>query len=291
MIAVRGKRHRPFWFQKIAPALAGASLLCLAPPATAADAASACANGPIQAGARNAQSLTSLPLNLFGRPETGWAFYEPLVANEIDTECPAASPGFAKALAQWQSAHGLPGSGAMNVETLTAISRLWQSRRPFVVASRHHCPDPPDEQSLARASASESYAGKEIQLRADALNAYRQLVASARAAGVLPSKNVLTIFSAYRSPSYDAARCARELNCQGVVRATCSAHRTGYAMDVYLGAAPGYPPDSSADVNRLFISKTTTYRWLVKNAPRFGFANYPFEPWHWEFTAGAAPKP
>jgi zinc D-Ala-D-Ala carboxypeptidase len=246
-----------------------------------------CANGPLQAGAQNAQSLTTLPLNLFGRAETGWAFYEPLVANEIGTECPAASPGFAKALAQWQSAHGMSAAGVMNALTLSSMSRLWQSRRPFVLASRQHCPDPPSEQSLARATVTESYGGKEIQLRPDALNAYRQLVAAARAAGVLRSSNLLAIFSAFRSSSYDAERCAREQNCNGVVRATCSAHRTAYAMDVYLGAAPGYMPDSSADANRLFISKSATYRWLVKNAARFGFVNYPFEPWHWEFVGTA----
>lgn len=293
MIVASRKRYRPFWFQKIVcPALAAASLLWASPDAAfAADAASACANGPPQTGVQNAQSLTRLPLNLFGRPEIGWAFYEPLIANEIGTECPAASPGFAKALAQWQSQNGQAGGGVMNALTLSAMSRLWQSRRPFVVASRHHCPDPPDEQSLARATATESYGGKEIQLRPDTLNAYRKLVAAARAAGVLKSDKDLQIFSAYRSPSYDAARCAREQNCQGVVRATCSAHRTGYAMDVYLGAAPGYLPDSSADVNRLFISKGATYRWLVKNAAKFGFANYPFEPWHWEFSATAATKP
>jgi LAS superfamily LD-carboxypeptidase LdcB len=59
-------------------------------------------------------------------------------------------------------------------------------------------------------------------------------------------------------------------------------------MDVYLGAAPGFVPESSADANRLFQSRTTLYRWMVRHAARFGFVNYPFEPWHWEWT-GEAP--
>ena len=42
--------------------------------------------------------------------------------------------------------------------------------------------------------------------------------------------------------------------------------------------------DSTADPNRLFLSRTVTYRWLLANASRFGFVNYPFEPWHWEWT-------
>jgi D-alanyl-D-alanine carboxypeptidase len=286
MCADSGKRRRQFWFPEIGTgAVCLLVFLWLGGPAQAAEAASGCMNGPSQAAAQNAASLDVLPLNLFGRAETGWAFYEPLTANEIGTECPAASPGFARALADWQTRHGFSGAGVMTVQTLSGLTRLWQGRRPFVMSSRHQCPEPPPEQSLAQAAVSESYGGKTIQLRPDVLAAYRQLVAAARTAGVLPPGNLLTIFSAYRSPAYDAERCAREHNCQGVVRAACSAHRTGYAMDVYVGAAPGYSPDSSADANRLYISKGTVYRWLVKNAARFGFTNYPFEPWHWEFSA------
>jgi D-alanyl-D-alanine carboxypeptidase len=59
-------------------------------------------------------------------------------------------------------------------------------------------------------------------------------------------------------------------------------------MDLYVGQAPGYGPDSSADLNRRYMSRTPAYRWLVGNAARFGFAPYPFEPWHWEWT-GEAP--
>jgi len=93
----------------------------------------------------------------------------------------------------------------------------------------------------------------------------------------------MTIFSGYRDPAEEAARCASG-GCGTVAKASCSAHRTGLAMDLYLGVAPGYPPESSADANRLFQSRTEIYRWLVANAARFGFVPYPFEPWHWEWT-------
>jgi LAS superfamily LD-carboxypeptidase LdcB len=46
--------------------------------------------------------------------------------------------------------------------------------------------------------------------------------------------------------------------------------------------------DSSADANRLYQVGTPAYRWLVANAARFGFVNYVFEPWHWEWI-GQAP--
>jgi LAS superfamily LD-carboxypeptidase LdcB len=55
-------------------------------------------------------------------------------------------------------------------------------------------------------------------------------------------------------------------------------------VDIDLGAAPGSRIDSSDDANRLYLSRTPVYRWLVRNADRFGFVNYPFEPWHWEWT-------
>jgi D-alanyl-D-alanine carboxypeptidase len=276
------KPSRRFWF------LYGclAVLLSYATSVTAAPAG--CASGPVAAATANAASEGTLLLNLFGREETGWLFYVPLIANETRTECPAESPGFAKALAGWQSAHGLPATGTVDTATLQKLKQVWQVKRPFVMQSAHQCPAPPAENTLSQASPAESYGGKQIQLRTEALTAYRNMVAAARKDGVLLDARLLEIFSAYRSPEYDTARCAKQHNCQGVVRAACSAHRTALAMDVYLGAAPGFGPDSSADVNRLFISKAPAYRWLVKNAARFGFVNYAFEPWHWEFVGRAA---
>jgi hypothetical protein len=55
-------------------------------------------------------------------------------------------------------------------------------------------------------------------------------------------------------------------------------------VDLVVGQAPGHPVDSTNDVNRLAMSRTPAYRWLVQNAGRYGFVNYAFEPWHWEYT-------
>jgi hypothetical protein len=243
-----------------------------------------CERGPQAAAAANAASLWALQWSPFGRAETGWAIYEPLIANDIGSACPAASPGFAAALARWQAANALVPTGVLDPATFPRLRVLWQSRRPFVQTSRRACPASPDEASLATAAPAESYGGKRVLLRPGALNAYRRMIAAARAQHIAAAGGLLTIFSGYRSPSSDAARCVREGNCQGVTRATCSAHRTGLAMDLFLGSAPGHPPDSSDDVNRLAISRSPAYRWLVRNGRRFGFVNYPFEPWHWEWT-------
>jgi hypothetical protein len=241
--------------------------------------------------AHNAASLQTASWSVFGRPETGWEIYEPLTAQEIGTACPPQAAGFAEALAAWQGAHGLPANGVMDSPTLTALKLVWLRRRPFVAATAHGvCPPPPAPDQLASARPDEGYETKPIQLRPAALDAYRAMVMAARAEQptIAHDRRLLTIFSGYRDPVSDAANCALEGNCGTIAKANCSAHRTGTAMDLYLGSAPGYPPESSADPNRLYQSRTPAYRWLAANAGRFGFVSYPFEPWHWEWT-GAAP--
>jgi hypothetical protein len=265
-----------------------AALLLLAAPACVM-AAPRHSPDVVQAARLNAQSLSSLVFSPFGRTETGWAVYAPLVGHEIGTGAGADTPAFAAALAAWQGDHGLPATGVMDGATFAGFRSVWQSRRPFVAASRIACPPAPPEASLAVAPPRESYGGKTLRLRPDALAAYGRLYAAARAEapGIKADPRLMTLFSAYRSPDADAARCLKEANCQGVTRATCSAHRTALAVDIDVGSAPGFPPDSSADVNRLAMANGVAYRWLVANAARFGFVPYPFEPWHWEWTGEA----
>ena len=262
-------------------------------PVPAATPSSPCAPAPAfaAAAAQNAASMTGAQWSVFGRAETGWEIYGPLVAHEIATACAPDQPGFAEALSVWQGQHGLPINGVMDPAALKALNTLWLRRRPFVAASGHGvCPPAPPAFRLAFATPSEGYLTKPIQMRTTALAAYRQMTAAARQD--LPSmagdKRLLTIFSGYRDPVDDAARCAKDGNCGTITKANCSAHRTGLAMDVFLGAAPGFVPESSADPNRLYQSRSDVYRWMVANAGRFGFVPYPFEPWHWEWT-GEAP--
>lgn len=259
------------------------AILCLS--AAPAHALPACEVGPAAPAAANAGQLTTLAWSPFGRVETGWAIYFPRVAFEVGSQCQAATPGFAAALQHWQRAHGLPETGILDALTFAAMKLRWQGARPFVHASRD-CPDPPPAQALATAASRESYGGKFVQLRAAALAAYRAMVADARAADteIRHDRRAFQIFSGFRDPAYDAARCAMQGNCTGITRATCSAHRTGLAMDMWVGQAPGFGPDSTADPNRLAMVATPAYRWLLANAARYGFVNYAFEPWHWEWT-------
>jgi hypothetical protein len=159
-----------------------------------------------------------------------------------------------------------------------------------VALSEHAgCPAPPPASALVQARPEEGYESKPIQLLPQALAAWRAMVAAARAESpaIAADRRLLTIFSGYRDPVGDTVRCAMEGGCGIIVRALCSAHRTGLAMDLYLGSAPGYGPASSDDANRLYQSRSTAYQWLVDHAAHYGFVNYPFEPWHWEFTGKA----
>ena len=242
-------------------------------------------NAPISAAAVNAASLTTLTWAPFGRLEVGWEIYAPRIAAEIDTACGPDTRRFAALLAQWQQSHGLQPSGVMDPATFQPMLVGWHLQRPFVrINNTGVCPGAPPPSGLNTARPDESYGGKTIQLRPGALEAYRRMVAEAKTAGVIRRPEALTIFSGFRDPAADAARCARDNNCQGLVRTICSAHRTGLAMDVYIAAAPGFGPDSSADDNRRAMARSPVFQWMVVNAGRFGFVNYAYEPWHWEWN-------
>jgi len=237
----------------------------------------------------NMRTLSTLPWAPFRRPERGWEIYAPLIAHEVGGLCGPTSSGFAAALARWQQAQGAPADGVFRASDFMVMKGAWQGKRRFT-RMRGVCPAPPPEFSMPWARRDEGYSGKPVQMRPRVLAAYREMVAAARleVPEIAKDSQMLSIFSAYRSPDYDAMRCTRDGNCNGIVRATCSPHRTGLALDLNLGSAPGFGVDSSADANRLYQTRTQAYLWLVNNADRFGFANYPFEPWHWEWT-GEAP--
>jgi LAS superfamily LD-carboxypeptidase LdcB len=238
----------------------------------------------------NASAQRNLAFSPFGRPEQGWRIYAPAIAREVRSSCPTDSVGFARSVARWQSRARLPAHGALDPATFEAMKSVWQQRRPFVrLRAARVCPAPARDLELVAVPDPTAGAGA-VRLRPGALAALQRLRAAARreAPAIAADPQLLSVFSGFRSPDYDAARCAKEGNCDGVVRASCSAHRTGLAVDLDLGSAPGFAIDSSADANRLWQTQSPAYQWLVANAARFGFVNYPFEPWHWEWT-GQAP--
>jgi LAS superfamily LD-carboxypeptidase LdcB len=88
------------------------------------------------------------------------------------------------------------------------------------------------------------------------------------------------IISAYRSRDYQDELRRKSPNSGSAGLAVNSPHFTGRALDLYVG---GDPVDTK-DANRAIQVNTPAYRWLVRNAERFGFRPYFYEPWHWEYV-------
>lgn len=236
----------------------------------------------------NGQSVLMMEWAPFAGPETGWETYVPLIQHEIGTDCSPGSPGFASALAAFQRRHDLAPTGVFDAAAFQVFRGVWQERRPFVMARvRGECPDPPPIETWAYLLVEEEHADRLTRmLRRDVLEAYRRMAAAARAEvpEIAADPELLQIFSGLRDPEADAARCRAEGNCDGLRRAVCSPHRTGTAIDLYVGHAFGFGVDSTDFYNRLHQSRGAAYRWLVRNAARFGFTPYVYEPWHWEWT-------
>jgi D-alanyl-D-alanine carboxypeptidase len=241
----------------------------------------------------NAVSLYTLVWAPFGQAEQGWETYLPLIRQELATPCDAGSPGFAAALAEFQTRYHLPATGLFDPATFQVFKGLWQERRPFIMGrvTGGPCPDTPLLNQLGYLVAEEEHADRLTRLlRRDVLDAYRAMVTAARAEvpEMAADPELLQIFSGFRDPEADATRCAVERNCDGVRRATCSPHRTGTAVDLYVGQLLDLGVDSTLPASRLRMTRGATYRWLVRNAGRFGFVPYVYEPWHWEWVGPPA---
>jgi LAS superfamily LD-carboxypeptidase LdcB len=94
------------------------------------------------------------------------------------------------------------------------------------------------------------------------------------------TEKYLKIISAFRSREYQEKLRRQSPNAGRAGLAVNSPHFTGRALDLYVG---GDPVDTR-DANRAFQIHTPVYQWLVRNAERFGFRPYFYEPWHWEYV-------
>jgi D-alanyl-D-alanine carboxypeptidase len=223
------------------------------------------------------------------KPEgPGWRAYVPLVARTLGTACAPASAGFAQALSDWQGRNSLTADGIMGRDTAAKLKEDWQAKRT-------HLTRPCIELQKANAMAVPKEAvgdDSDRRLQADALSAYRRLLAAAKLEqpALFQTPAILLIASAWRDPADDKASCTRNPGpCNGTAKAvTCSAHWSGRALDLNLGFLPGADPTDSTYANRLHQSQTAAYAWMLDNAGRFGFVNYYYEPWHWEWQGDGA---
>jgi LAS superfamily LD-carboxypeptidase LdcB len=114
--------------------------------------------------------------------------------------------------------------------------------------------------------------------------AYRRMIKAAAEDPSLklsPGDKYLKIISSFRSQEYQDQLRRQSPTAGRAGLAVNSHHLTGKALDLYVGGEPV----STKDENRSIQIKTPAYRWLVKNAARFGFQPYFYEPWHWEYVS------
>ncbi len=273
----------------------------LAPPGVAQAPSSVPAptcDGPAFAAAAraNAQSVNASPWMFSAgtqeKPEgPGWAVYVPIITHTLGTTCGPATAGFAQALSVWQGQHGLAADGAMSRATAAKMKEGWQARRahlarPCIELNRTRTAEIPAE---ARFDA------EDRRLQTDALAAYQRMLSAAKREqpALFQTPTVLQAASAWRDPADDRSSCTRNPGpCNGTAKAVgCSAHWSGWALDLNVGFLPGRDPTDSTYANRLHQAQNPAYIWLLENAGRFGFVNYYYEPWHWEWQGDTVAGP
>lgn len=238
----------------------------------------------------NARLRNSLPWAFGGKPQTGWNLYTLLIGETIGSDSRPDSTEFAAALSDWQSKSGLAGTGILDLQTLEAFIKTWQSQRRIGTLA-------PGANQFISAPITDFYdpsRGTELlQLERETYAAYKRMIAAAvkdlsgdlklkKNGELAAEEKFLRIVSAFRSPEYQAMLRKKEPNAGRGALAKHSVHSTGRAIDIYVGGEPV----TTKDANRAIQVQTPAYKWLVKNARRFGFYPYFYEPWHWEYVPG-----
>jgi LAS superfamily LD-carboxypeptidase LdcB len=237
----------------------------------------------------NASLKTDLIWTFGGKSQRGWQLYLPLIQQLLQVEEQADHQQFAKAVARWQQSAGLNQSGVLDRETWLTMVAAWQSQRiksrvtpsaeqlQLVSPNSFYDPTRPDELRQVERRAFQAYQ----QMIAAALNDASLALDKNKDNSLAASEKFLKIISAFRSPEYQAQLRRQSPNSGRAGLAVNSPHFTGRALDLYVGGEPV----STRDDNRALQTQTRVYRWLVKNAGRFGFQPYFYEPWHWEYVA------
>ncbi|MDQ4123706.1 MAG: M15 family metallopeptidase [Acidobacteriota bacterium] len=246
-----------------------------------------------EAAAQNLNLKNSISWTFGGKLQRGWYLYEALIGELIKTEKSAETPDFANALADWQKSTGLNPTGILDETVLAAIIKTWQSNRLKFTGSAS-----PDELVTAPATDFWDPARPEDlrKVEREAYGAYKKMVAAAAAdkslnlktdgqGNLAAEEKFLKIVSAHRSREHQERLRAASPNSGRAGLAVNSPHFSGRALDIYVGGEPV----TTRDDNRALQIKTPAYRWLVKNAAKFGFKPYFYEPWHWEYAPGAKP--
>jgi zinc D-Ala-D-Ala carboxypeptidase len=239
--------------------------------------------------AENAVLKNELSWTFGGKEQRGWYLYDLLIGKTLNTNAENVDVEFASAVAAWQKKRGLGASGVLDQSSWMALVAQWQSNR-----LKNRASATPDQ--LITVPPSDFYdpsrAPELRQVERETHAAYKRMLAAAIADPSLnlkhtssdelaPAERFFKIVSAFRTPQYQQELRRKSPNSGTAgLAVNNSPHFTGRALDLYVG---GDPVDTK-DSNRAIQVNTPAYRWLVKNAERFGFRPYFYEPWHWEYV-------
>lgn len=240
------------------------------------------------AATQNASLRNDLTWTFGGKQQRGWYLYDLLIDQTLDMQHDPDTSDFAAAIATWQKQTGLGANGILDENSFMRLVSQWQGNR---LKTR----DVADATQLLTAPTTDFYdptrAPELRQVERATYAAYKQMIAAAIAdpslnlghtsSGELaPDEQYFKIVSAFRSRDYQDQLRRKSPNAGSAGLAVNSPHFTGRALDLYVG---GDPVDTR-DANRAIQVNTPAYRWLVRNAERFGFRPYFYEPWHWEYV-------
>lgn len=237
---------------------------------------------------RNVLLRNDLEWTFGSKPQHGWYLYTSLIGHLLNTRNDVNSIGFAKSLAVWQKHMGLQSTGILNDQSLYGMISIWQGAR----LKNREMAQPNQLLTAPISDFYDSSRAEELrQVERQTYAAYKRLVAAAvadRSLGLAhnaqnelaPNEKFLKIISAFRSRDYQDKLRRESPNAGSAGLAVNSPHFTGRALDLYVG---GEPVDTR-DSNREIQVETRVYKWLVRNAERFGFRPYFYEPWHWEYV-------
>jgi zinc D-Ala-D-Ala carboxypeptidase len=240
------------------------------------------------AAAQNGALRNDLTWMFGGKQQHGWYLYDQLIGKTLNTEHDAVTDHFAAALAAWQKRVGLSSNGVLDEKSLMRMISVWQSTR----LKTRTVANPAELMIAPPADFYDPGRAEEMrQVERNTYAAYKRMVAAAiedpslrlkhtSPAELAASEKYFKIVSSFRTPAYQDQLRQRSPNSGTAGLAVNSPHFTGRALDLYVG---GDPVDTK-DSNRAVQVNTPAYRWLVRNAERFGFRPYFYEPWHWEYV-------
>jgi len=234
-----------------------------------------------------AKASTSLPSSRLareiewhfgGKVQRGWYLYTSLIQQMVGTDAAPETEEFATALANWKKSAGLPATAELDATTWKEMMTRLQKARTGNAAQ------PPAEELIQTPAELWLYPDRPASnrmIRRDAFEAYQRMVADARAElGSAADPDHFKLVSGHRSSEYQKmlrANAGNPTSTAGLAKN--SPHFSGRAIDLYVGGEPV----STRDANRAIQVSTPAYKWLTKNAHKYGFRPYFYEPWHWEF--------